>query len=313
MIRVWGLVKGYTPVKINLPGCGRVKVNIRTKLLKPAGETIGTLHLNGTTIHVFENTHIIIGSDPQCDIRIKDPAVKPLHALINSIRENATVEHLFDDGKTGILTAAQGTKTITSSDEPLSLGNGDIVFLPLSGKKKLLSIGFRLRQTLAESIRNLMTTELSPALQTTTIPDSLEKALAKVALAEAREVARQKETKREVEAKKGDPLGVRGTSFEGIKTLRSLFIMYFRRLLSVRFIDYVHPVKRTNRGGSVDTLQSHRQSHFNRNFNSILKGLDPDLCAHALLQLPRGIRTAIIREFGRYDYETFGAIISRLR
>jgi FHA domain len=164
MVRAWGLVKGYTPVKINLPESGRVgrvKINVKTQLLRPAGkEIVATLHFNGTTVYLPKDANITIGSSPECDIRIIDPAVLPIHTLITLVGGNITVEHLDKNGRTGTLTAANKTGTVTAYDEPLALSNGDKVVLPLSGRSRLLPIEIKFRHALAEEIQTLLVDQL---------------------------------------------------------------------------------------------------------------------------------------------------------
>jgi hypothetical protein len=320
MVRLWGLVKGYTPVKINLPGSGQVKVNIRTRLLTPAGEDIGTLHLNGTTVYVNQNRNITIGSSSLCDIRIKDPAVKPVHTMIQSIGEvsakgiNATVEHLFQGSRTGILTSAQETRTITDSDEPLPLGNGDMLFLPLSGENKLMPIGFRLRQTLAESIRSTLTNELRPVSQATTDIQSLEKALAKIALAEARSVAKRKEAEEQAKAKISDPLSLEGTKFKGAKNEKELFAKYFKILRRAKIKDFLLPAVDIEQGfGQTYSTKHHRADSLSNSLNSILSKLDHEICAAALLTMTTTQRAVFIKMADGYEKDSaFGKIAALL-
>ena len=179
MVRVLGLVKGYTPVKIALPESGRVKINVKTQLLRPAGkEIIATLHFNGTTVYLPKDANITIGSSPKCDIRIIDPAVLPIHTLITSVGENVAIEHLDKSGRTGILTAGQEPGTVTAYDEPRPLSNGDKVVLPLSGRNRLLPIEIKFRQALAEDIQTLLVDQLlRPIIPTVAVDQVAEQAL----------------------------------------------------------------------------------------------------------------------------------------
>jgi len=163
MVRVLGLVKGYTPVKVHMPDGNKVKINIRTDLLSPAGKNIvGTLQFNGTTVYIPKDATLTIGSSPKCEIRVKDPAVELFHAMISSVGETVAVEHLLRSGKTAVLSSSKEIKTIGTQDSPLPLVNGDKIIFALSGDKKFLVVDFKLRQSLEAEIQESLVNQLQP-------------------------------------------------------------------------------------------------------------------------------------------------------
>lgn len=163
MVRVYGLIGGYTPVKVHTPDGNKVKINIKTALLNPVGKNIvGTLHFNGTTAYIPKDSNLTIGSSPKCEIRINDSAVEAFHAMISSVGETVTVEHLLQSGKTAILSSAKEIKTIGAQDGPATLASEDKLVFALSGDKKLLAVDFKKRQPLAAEIQESLINQLQP-------------------------------------------------------------------------------------------------------------------------------------------------------
>jgi len=164
MVRVLGLAKGYTPVKIHMPDDNKLKVNIRTDLLKSAGkEIIGTLHINGAMIYIPNNTQIVIGSSPECAIRIKDPAVGGIHARLLAEGGEISIEHMYSLGKTAVADiATKEVKVLSSQDERISLSNDSKIGFALSGTKGHLIIDLRLRKPSEEALKEVLIQELQP-------------------------------------------------------------------------------------------------------------------------------------------------------
>ncbi|MFA4966751.1 MAG: FHA domain-containing protein [Candidatus Margulisiibacteriota bacterium] len=227
MVRVYGLVKGYTPVNVHMPEGNKVKINIRTDLLSPVGKTIvGTLHFNGTTVYIPKDSNLTIGSSPKCEIRLKDPAVELFHAMISSVGENVTIEHLLRSGKTAILSSSKEIKTIGAQDGPSPLVNGDKIVFALSGDKKLLAVDFKLRQSFEAEIQESLVNQLQPRPPIEQV--SIEQASAGQALAKVED----------------QPLPLKaivaGTPFAACRTIDDVLTLYPDKLERARKTDMIY-------------------------------------------------------------------------
>lgn len=146
MVRVWGLVKGYTPLKVNIAEGRRLKINISTDLLSPAGkEIVGILHLNGTKIFLQKDQRIAIGSSKICAIRIKDKRIEDTHLIIRGAKDGIELEPMSINGNIAVVCEKTKQVTTLSLNDLTTLPEGGRIFFELSGispdgKKRLLEM-----------------------------------------------------------------------------------------------------------------------------------------------------------------------------
>jgi hypothetical protein len=167
---MWGLVRGYTPVRIHIAEGRRLRINIRTDLLRPAGK-FGILHLNGTKIYLQEGRRITIGSSKESDIRIKDNRIEDVHLKIKLAKDGFELEPMSINGN--IAVADEKTKQVAALSlerfDLTTLAEGGRIFFELtsispSGKKQLLEMKLEIpRAEFTQAVHKLL--EAKPTLE----------------------------------------------------------------------------------------------------------------------------------------------------
>ncbi len=218
MVRVYGLVKGYTPVKVHMPGGNRLKVNIKSDLLSSAGKEIAaTLHINGTPVYIPNNTQIVIGSCPESTIRIIDPSIGSLHAVLIAEEGKIRIEHLYSSGKTAIADMpSKEVRVFSSPDETLSLANDSKIALALSGNRGHLIMDLRIRKPSDEALKASLMLELLPK-------PPIEQ------LSPSQTLARVEEQTALTGSTTLDPKLVEGTVYSKVKTIEEAMDFYIQK------------------------------------------------------------------------------------